>query len=255
MLPVYSVQLLQFSTSWCGHCVKMAPEWAALAATIHKDYRGLKVVSVGPQRPPALRSACLAVTDARRRLRAVPRHRPRLRRGGLPHHHPPQAPKDPRGHQLRPGTNGKRRGARVGGRGDASCQRRPGCCLLRSTQSGHPAGLEPRRFSLRALARGWAGIRHTPQRAAAAHAVVVRGGWRIAAAGQVKYQQERERGAMLAFIRQQASRAAPGPAAGRQRTFSLECRATPRPRRAAPRRRLGGGRAAPAAAIRSGGAA
>ena len=37
----------QFSTSWCGHCVKMAPEWAALASTIHKEYRGLKVVSVG----------------------------------------------------------------------------------------------------------------------------------------------------------------------------------------------------------------
>jgi thiol-disulfide isomerase/thioredoxin len=38
---------LQFSTSWCGHCVTMAPECASLAQTIHKDYRGLKVVSVG----------------------------------------------------------------------------------------------------------------------------------------------------------------------------------------------------------------
>jgi len=37
---------LKFSTSWCGHCVKMAPDWKGLAKDVHKDYKGCLVVSV-----------------------------------------------------------------------------------------------------------------------------------------------------------------------------------------------------------------
>jgi len=38
---------LKFSTSWCGHCVKMQPDWEKLANTVHKDFKGCRVVSVG----------------------------------------------------------------------------------------------------------------------------------------------------------------------------------------------------------------
>jgi thiol-disulfide isomerase/thioredoxin len=38
--------LLKFSTSWCGHCVKMEPDWQRLAKLVHKDYKGCMVVSV-----------------------------------------------------------------------------------------------------------------------------------------------------------------------------------------------------------------
>ncbi|KAJ1484320.1 thioredoxin-like protein [Baffinella frigidus] len=37
---------MQFSTSWCGHCVKMQPDWEQLAQEVHQDYSGLLVVSV-----------------------------------------------------------------------------------------------------------------------------------------------------------------------------------------------------------------
>mmetsp|Transcript_30046 Transcript_30046/g.76126 ORF Transcript_30046/g.76126 Transcript_30046/m.76126 type:complete len:236 (-) Transcript_30046:46-753(-) len=37
---------LKFSTSWCGHCVKMQPDWEALAKTVHKDHKGCRIVSV-----------------------------------------------------------------------------------------------------------------------------------------------------------------------------------------------------------------
>lgn len=30
---------IKFSTSWCGHCVRMAPDWKSLAKDIHKDYK------------------------------------------------------------------------------------------------------------------------------------------------------------------------------------------------------------------------
>ena len=38
--------LMKFSTSWCGHCVKMEPDWQRLAKLVHKDYKGCMVVSV-----------------------------------------------------------------------------------------------------------------------------------------------------------------------------------------------------------------
>ena len=38
--------MIKFSTSWCGHCVKMEPDWQRLASLIHKDYKGCLVVSV-----------------------------------------------------------------------------------------------------------------------------------------------------------------------------------------------------------------
>lgn len=38
--------MIKFSTSWCGHCVKMEPDWQRLAKLVHKDYKGCMVVSV-----------------------------------------------------------------------------------------------------------------------------------------------------------------------------------------------------------------
>lgn len=44
--PGCCLPVLQFSTSWCGHCVKMQPDWEKLAKTVHKDFKGCRVVSV-----------------------------------------------------------------------------------------------------------------------------------------------------------------------------------------------------------------
>ena len=38
--------MLKFSTSWCGHCVKMQPDWDKLAKTVHQDFTGCRIVSV-----------------------------------------------------------------------------------------------------------------------------------------------------------------------------------------------------------------
>lgn len=38
--------LIKFSTSWCGHCVKMEPDWQRLAKLVHTEYKGCTVVSV-----------------------------------------------------------------------------------------------------------------------------------------------------------------------------------------------------------------
>ena len=38
--------MIKFSTSWCGHCVKMEPDWQRLAKLVHSDFKGCLVVSV-----------------------------------------------------------------------------------------------------------------------------------------------------------------------------------------------------------------
>jgi len=46
--------MIKFSTSWCGHCVKMEPDWQRLAKLVHKEYKGCMVVSVDCEATPDL---------------------------------------------------------------------------------------------------------------------------------------------------------------------------------------------------------